>query len=70
MRCTKNAKLGTFLDVSSFETPFSYYGRMSDTKERILFGISKTIVLSSIVPMSPLNAKIEQKVCNYGSTII
>jgi len=55
MRCTKNAKLGTFLDVSSFETPFSYYGRMSDAKERLLFWISKTIVLSSIVPMSLLN---------------
>ncbi|GEM_PF-4727363 len=28
----KNAKLGTFLDVSSFETPFSYCGRISPSK--------------------------------------
>jgi hypothetical protein len=57
MRSIKSAKLGTFLDVSSFETPFSYYGRMSDVNVQIFFGFSKTSDLSSILPLSYLKRK-------------
>lgn len=38
MKSTKNAKPGTFLDVSGFETPFSYCGRMSNAKVPPLVG--------------------------------
>lgn len=44
MKSIKSAKLGTFLDVSSFETPFSYCGRMSNTKVQIFFEFPKTAV--------------------------
>lgn len=51
------AKLGTYLDVSSFETPFSYYGRMSSAKELIILGISKNHPKSSVLPCSYLTRK-------------
>jgi|GEM_PF-6716826 hypothetical protein len=50
MRSIKSAKLGTYLDVSSFETPFSYYGRMSNANVRVFYEISKTYVLPSVLP--------------------
>lgn len=50
MRSIKSAKLGTYLDVSSFETPFSYYGRMSTANVRVFYEISKTYVLPSVLP--------------------
>lgn len=51
------AELGTYLDASSFETPFSYCGRMSNANERIFFGISKTYVLSLVLPFSCMKRK-------------
>ncbi len=36
MKCIKTARLGTFRDVSSLETLFSYYGRMSVTNIQLL----------------------------------
>ncbi len=62
MRSIKSAKLGTYLDVSSFETPFSYYGRMSNANVRVFYEISKTYVLSSVLPSFIRNAKNEPKV--------
>ena len=41
MRSIKSAKLGTYLDVSSFETPFSYCGRMSNTNVIVIYDDSK-----------------------------
>lgn len=51
------AKLGTYLDASSFETPFSYCGRMSSANVRIFFGTSKTFVLSSILSLFYMKRK-------------
>jgi len=45
MRSIKNAKLGTYPDVSSFETPFSDHGRMSITKLRIFLNLKKTLTI-------------------------
>lgn len=51
------AKLGTYLDVSSFETPFSYYGRMSNANVSVFYKIYKTYVLSSVLPFSCMKRK-------------
>lgn len=57
MKSIKSAKLGTFLDVSSFETPFSYCGRMSGTK--VLLAINFAIVNPDIFSsLSPKTLKI------------
>lgn len=56
MKSTKNAKLGTFLDVSSFETPFSYCGRMSETNVRMMFGFTR---LCLILELSHISKNVE-----------
>lgn len=70
MRCTKNAKLGTFLDVSSFETPFSYCGRMSDAKVSTYSGFTSGYLSYKWLVTAPnLKNWVEKMVSIYSNVL-